>query len=378
MLTYSQLAKLERSVRDQHVLHAYVDPTELDAVARRTWRKTLATAAVAQRKALSDAPHAERNEFDTAAEMLEKLTRDLSDDLDGAAGWAVFITADRLLYAGETNRAPRTALHWRTGIAAAPYMRLFQGAADVIVALMDARSTDIYRSSGRGVERVEHVNAHAHVGRAAHMGDSSREGFHTGTRGTTLTDAAQRALEVGRDRMLHDVANELENLARPSGWIVIGGTRNNAYDAIKRLGKGAQKRTLHTPGLGMDASEADIVAAAADARRRLQAASEATRVIDIVDRDVGRGRAVVGLEAVTGALRTGAAREVLVTQRFFDERPDAAEAVALDVLAHGARLAEIAGEPGERLDAEAGGIAATLRFPSRVGRATAAMAKAGA
>lgn len=365
MLTYSQLAKLERSARGYHVLHVYVDPTELDAVARRAWRKTLAGAVVAQRKALGGAPHAERNEFDKAAELLEKLTRELSDDVDGAAGWAAFLTADRSLHAGPTHRAPRTSLAWRIGISAAPYMRLFQGPADVIVALVDARSTDIYRLSGRDVERVGHVNAHAHVGRAAHMGDSAREGFHTGTRGTALADAAQRALEVGRERMLHDVANELEALARPSGWIVIAGTRSNAHDAIKHLGKAAQKRTVYVPGPGMDASEADIAAAATEGRHQLEIEHETARVTDIVDRAVGRGRAVVGLEPTRAALETGAARDVLATPRFFDERPDEAEAVALDVLAHGARLVEVTGQAAERLDAEAGGIAAALRFPSR-------------
>ncbi len=376
MLTYSQLAKLERSARARHVLHAYVDPTELDAVARRAWRKTLANAVVAQRKALSGAPHAERNEFDKAAELLEKLTGELRDDVDGAAGWAAFITADGLLHAGPTYRAPPTSLTWRTGIAAAPYMRLFQGPADVIVALVDARSTDLYRVSGRGVERVGHVNAHAHVGRAAHMGDSAREGFHTGTRGTALADAAHRALEVGRERMLHDVANELEGLARPNGWIVIAGTRSNAHDAIKHLGKAAQKRALYVPGPGMDASEAEIATAAVEGRHQLETEHEKARVTEIVDRAVGRGRAVVGLEATVGALATGAAREVLATPRFLDERPEDAEAVALDVLTHGSRLVEVRGEAGERLDAEAGGIAAALRFPSRAGRVAAGLASA--
>jgi hypothetical protein len=262
------------------------------------------------------------------------------------------------------------------GIAVAPYMRLFQGPADVIVALVDARSTDLYRVTGRGVERVGHVNAHAHVGRAAHMGDSAREGFHTGTRGTALTDAAQRALEVGRERMLHDVANELEGLARPNGWIVVAGTRNNAHDAIKHLGKAAQKRALYVPGPGMDASEAEIATAAMEGRRQLETEHEKARVADIVDRAVGRGRAVVGHEATVGALATGAAREVLATPRFLDERPEDAEAVALDVLTHGSRLVEVRGDASERLDAEAGGIAAALRFTSRAGRVAAGLASA--
>ncbi len=376
MLTYSQLAELERAARDRYVLHAYVDPTELDAVARRAWRRSLANAIVAQRKALSDTPHPERNEFDKAVVLLERLIGELGDDLDGAQGWVAFLTADQVLHAGPTHRAPGTSLAWRTGIATAPYLRVSQPMADVLVAIIDARSTDLYRSTARGLERVEHVKAHAHVGRAAHMGDSSREGFHTGTRGTALTDAAQRALEVGRERMLHDVAGELEGLARPGSWILIGGTRNNASDAIKHLGKAAQKRALHVPGLSMDASEAEIAEAAAAGRRQLEGEHASARVADLVNRAAGRGRAVVGFAAVVEALRAGAAREVLASPRFFDEHPADAEALALDVLVHGARLIEVAGEAGERLDADGGGVAATLRFPSRTGRITAGLASA--
>lgn len=376
MLTYSQLAKLEREARDRHVLHVYVDPAELDSVARRAWRRTLANAVVAQRKALSDAPHAERNEFDEAAGVMEKLTRELGDDVDGAAGWAAFVTADGSPYAGPTARAPRTALAWRTGVATAPYMRLMQPVSDVIVGIVDARTTDMFRLSGRGLEHVGKVNAHAHVGRAAHMGDAAREGFHAGTRGTALTDAAQRALEVGRERMLHDVAAELEGLARPGAWIVIGGTRANAQDAIKHLGKAAQKRALHLPGLSMDSSEAEIAAAAGAGRQQLETEHDMARVAELVDRAVGRGRAVLGFQPAADAVRSGAAREILVSPRFFEEHPDDAEAMALDVLAHGARMVEIGGEAGDRLDADAGGVAATLRFPSRSGHVTAGLATA--
>lgn len=373
MLTYSQFADLERSSRDRHVLHAYVDSGELDAVARRVWRKTLAAGIAAARKSVASAPHAERAEFEQAAGRLAEVARQLPDDLDGAPGWAVFATADGVLRAGPTLRAPAACVGWRLGISAAPYLRALQAPADVLLALIDARTADLYRLRGAAVERVGRINAHAHVGRATHMGDAAREGFHSGTRGTTLADAAHRALEVGRERMLHEVAQELEGLARPSGWIVVAGTRTNAHDAIKRLGRAAQKRATYMPGLSVDASEAEIATVAAEGRRRLSAERELARVDDLLDRAIGRARAVVGLEAVRGAIRSGAARDVLITPAFFASHGEEAESVALDLLSHGARLSEIGGEAATRLDAEGGGIAATLRFPSRVGRVGAGL-----
>ena len=376
MLTYSQFANLERSARDRHVLHAYIDAGELDAVARRAWRKTLAAGIAAARKTVASASHAERAEFEQATGRLAEVTRQLPDDLEGAPGWAALVTADGVLQAGPTLRAPEAYVGWRLGIAAAPYLRALQGPADVILALIDARTADLYRLHGGGVERVGRINAHAHVGRAAHMGDVAREGFHSGTRGTTLTDAAQRALEVGRERMLHEVAQELEGLARPSGWIVVAGTRTNANDAIKRLGRAAQKRATYMSGLSADASEAEIATAAAEGRRRLSSEREVARVAELLDRAIGRARAVVGLEEVRGAIRSGAARDVLITPAYFETHGDEAESVALDLLSHGARLSEVGGEAATRLDAEGGGIAATLRFPSRVGRVGAGLAAA--
>ncbi len=376
MLTYAQLAKLESAARDQHVLNVYVNPAELDAVSRRSWRRTLTGAIDAGRKAIADAPHAERTAFDRAATRVQELTGGLADDLGGAFGWAAFVTADETLEAGVTSRPPRTGVHWRQGIAVAPYLRLFEDDAPVIVAVVDARRTDVYRWNGRDVDRVERVHAHAHLGRAVHMGEAPQQGFHSGTRGTTLTDAAQHALDAGRERMLHDVAEQLETLARPRGWMVFAGIRTTVNDAIKHLGKAAQKRALYLPGLSTDASEPEIARAAAEGRQRLEGGRAEGRVAELIDRAAGRGRAVVGFAATLEALRTGAARDVLVTPAFLDGRPEDAEAVGLETLTHGARLSEIAGTAAERLDGEAEGIAATLRFPGRTQPAGAGLASA--
>ncbi len=376
MLTYAQLAKLERNTRDRLVLNVYVDATQLDTVARRAWRRTLADEITATRKAVAGAPHAERNAFEKAAKLLTRQAKELSDDLDGAPGWVAFVTDEEIVYAGPTVAPPQPSLTWRRGIAAAPYLRLFDGNEGVIVAVVDTRATDLYRWNGHDVEHVGRISAHAHVGRAAQMGDAPREGFHTGTRGTALADAAQRALEVGRERMLHDVAQQLEGLARPRGWIVMAGIRATVNEALKHLGRAARKRTRYVPGLGSDATEVDIASAAAQGRRHLEQEDALSRVNELIDRAAGRGRAVLGLEATQQALSTGAAREVLVTPQFFEQRAADAEAVALAVLANGARLAEVVDDAAARLDEEAGGIAATLRFPSRSGRVARGLAGA--
>ncbi len=369
MLTYAQLADLERASRDTPVLSAYVDATELDAVARRAWRHSLAGAVVAARKAMAEAPHAERTAYDRAADRLEAQARALSDDLGGAHGWVAFVTADDVRYAGPTAMAPAAALLWRRGIATAPYLRLLRDDPAVAMAVVDVRSADLYRWARGTLVRGERLHAYAHVRRAGHMGDSPHQGFHPGTRGMTLTDAAQRAVDAGADRLVREVAAELDATGRAADWIVVAGNREVALDAIKHLSKGAQKRALYVPGLAAEATDAEIARAAAEGGAELERAREVERVAELLDRAAARGRGVLGYEPTAQALASGAAREVLVTGGFFERAPERAEALMLAVLANGARVVEVAGEAAARLDAECEGVGAALRYRARSGAA---------
>ncbi len=360
MLTYSQLARLERAARDGFVLNAYVDATEIDAVSRRSWRRTLSDSIIVLRKSLADAPHAERNAFDEAATRLEEAAARLRDDLDGAPGWVAFVTPDGFLHWGHTECAPGTHLGWRLGIETAPYLRLIHGDAKVVVAVVNTREAEVFEWTGGEPARVARLEAHAHVSRADHMGDAPRERFHSGTRGTALTDAARRALDVGREQLLRDLGAELEGRARPSGWIVISGNRAVAREAIDRLGTAARKRAIQMDGLSGDSSPADVARAAAAGRDALRAEAFRARISDLIDRAVGRHRGVLGAEATLAALRSGAAREVFASPGFLSR--GGAEDVALAVLENGATLYEVGDPAAARLDAECEGIGATLRF----------------
>jgi hypothetical protein len=376
MLTYSQLARLCTTARDRRVLNVYVDGTALDDVARRSWRPSLAAAIAAARKTVESATHQERAEFERAADRLVAEAQQLPDDLNGAPGWVAFLSADAVLSAGYASRAPRAAVEWRRGIGAASYLRLIAGTPDVIVAAIDTRSAELYQWNGRELVQLERLAAHAHVARAAHMGDTPRQGFHAGTKGTTLTDAAHRAMEVGRERMLRDAAQRLEALARPSGWIVLVGTHSTVADAMRYLGRAARKRATWFEGTGSAGAPPEIARAAAEGGRRLEREDATARVAELLDRAAARGRAVSGLVATRNALAAGAAREVLVTGAFLDGCPTDAEAVAMEVLTHGARLTEVRDEAAARLDAESEGIAAVLRYAARPARGSARGARA--
>lgn len=278
MLTYSQLARLERAARDSFVLNAYGDATELDAVSRRCWRRTLSDSITALRKSLAHAPPAERNAFDQAAARLENAAVRLRDDLDGAPGWIAFATPDGFLHSGHSDSALGTHLRWQTGIATAPYLR-----------------------------------------RADHMGDVPREGFHAGTPGTAWTDAARRALDIGREQLLRELTAAPEGRAHPAGWIVLAGSRAVAREALDHLGAAARKRAMQMDGSAGTYSPSDVARIAAAGRQSLRAGELHARVTHLIDR-------------------------------------------ALAVLENGATLHEVGDKAAARLDGECEGIAATLRF----------------
>ncbi|MBI1810171.1 MAG: hypothetical protein HYR75_09765, partial [Gemmatimonadetes bacterium] len=85
------------------------------------------------------------------------------------------------------------------------------------------------------------------------------------------------------------------------------------------------------------------------------------------------GHAAFGLESIAAAAIAGAVERIVVSRRLCADDPDRVEDIVQLALIDGARV-ETAGDAlSERLDAEAGGIAAELRFvPAAVGDDAAA------
>lgn len=98
MLTNTELVRMERSLRDKHVLSVYVDRSVTDFAAPRMWRVNLEHSLKDLRTWLADSSHDEREEFERCVTLLEATLPPFTGGI-GSHGWAAFITQDAVRYA---------------------------------------------------------------------------------------------------------------------------------------------------------------------------------------------------------------------------------------------------------------------------------------
>jgi hypothetical protein len=273
MLNSSQLVALERSLRGKRVLSVYLDGTATDPAKQRTWRVQLDHNLGDLRARLAGSAHTEREELAQCLPLLDRELTAFTGNV-GAPGWAAFVTADRVHEASLLPVAMPTQATWSTGACVAPYMRALKELRPVALVLADSARADVHRYQLGKLEHIETVHAHHTVMAPSHMGDTPRSGFHSGTRGATGHDEAQRSLLEGTNRMLADVAERVMRVATPTGWMVAGGiphVRGQLADKLRAL---APDRVL-TVSLDIHASAADLVnaahAAASTLRNDMQA-----------------------------------------------------------------------------------------------------------
>jgi hypothetical protein len=240
-------------------------------------------------------------------------------------------------------------------------MRVLKETRPVIVTVADARKAELYRYGLGKLSFVETVRAHHVVEGPSHMGAAPRQGFHTGTRGETGHDAAQRALLEGRDRMIAEAAHRITELAGEEGWILLGGTRRISARLSQQLAPIAPHRVLALTTLDVHSSEAAIAESARAGASTLRDACDANRFADIVERAGAAGLGVTGAVDTRWALDQASVRDLYVTRHYLDEHAADAEDAVRSALDQDASVEEVSGNVADLLD-RLGGIAAGLRF----------------
>ena len=360
MFTHAQLVTLYRSLRETRVLSVYIDGSATDPAAPRPWRVPLDHALKDLRVWLADSSHDERETFERCVGVLEQELAGFTASV-GAPGWVAFISADENCVAHQLPVPVPTLAVWSTGPCLAPYMRVLKETRPVIVTVADARKAEVYRYWLGKLTHVETVRAHHVVESPSHMGASPRQGFHTGTRGETGHDAAQRALLEGRDRMLAEAAHRIAELAGEDAWILLGGTRRVGARLSRHLTPIAPHRVLALTTLDVHSSEAEITEAARAGASTLRDAFDANRLADIAEMAGAAGLGVVGAVDTRWALDQASVRDLYVTRHYLDEHAAEAEDAVRSALDQDASVEEVSGSAAEQLD-RVGGVAAGLRF----------------
>lgn len=362
MLTYTQLAALQRALSNKRVLSVYLDGSASDFALQRSWRVQLDHSLVDLRRWLEDASHAEREEFERCVKRLDAAIAGFSAGV-GSPGWVAFITADTIQEARHLPVAAPTMAVWSTGPSIAPYMRALKEQRPVVVVLADARKASIYRYHLGKPDYVDAVRAYHSIDQPEHMGAPPRSGFHTGTRGSTGHDAAQRSLLRGRERMIAEAAERVQELAGADGWILVGGIKRVAARLAQVLEPLAPNRVTQLRSVDVHASEADIARIARSGASELRDTVDARRIAEILDLAGANGLGAVGPAEARQALEHSCVRDLYVTHRFIEDHASEAEQAVRAALAQDAAIEEVSGPAADILN-RFGGMAAGLRFRS--------------
>lgn len=246
MLTRDDLNRLAQDLRDQQVLSVYVGATGSDIVERRRWRLDLRHSLDDIASWLRDAPHADRELFETLRKRVETRLAAHPADVAGP-GWVGFFTAAGPDYEDTLPVNVPTMAVWSTGASVAPYVRIFRETTPVIVAIVDSKSARVYRYAAGTLAALETLAADLEIELPRHMGRPSPQGFHTGTRGRTGTDAAQDILNHATHELIDRTAVRLSALAGTDGWIVVGGSRTLpppcTHDSVRNSAPGPRAPT---------------------------------------------------------------------------------------------------------------------------------------
>lgn len=364
MLSYRQVAELERELRDELALSVYIDGTVHDPAARYVWRRKLEHGLQEIRHRLQGSDRRERDAFEAAARAVEAELGAYAASLP-APGWVGFATGNGLHRASEVPVPMPDLVWWGRGIRIAPYVRALGEECPVIAVLVDSRRARLFRYRCGTLEDLADLRADTFLGDLSDAHVSKRGTRHSGIRGTTATDEADRQLQVELDRMLRALSVRLDELWEANGSILFGGTPEAVRAAEERLPERLRSRVRQQPSLGLEASPAELRNAVEEAARAVREMEQAERVGAVIDAARGNGKGVLGVEPTLRALEQRSVDRLFLTPAFIAGCPHKAELAVKGAFGQDAYMEEVSGPAAQRLDAEAEGIGARLRFVVR-------------
>lgn len=363
MLTLLELVQLERSYRSGKALTVYLDGRSPDPAQRTAWRRALNHAVAEVRDTLHETPHAEREAFARCAEAMEESLAEHEGALR-TRGWVGFFPEEGVAHTEALPVDVPLIVAWGDGIRVAPYIRALKQHQPAIVALVDSRMARIHRFAHGVLEEVETLRAHAHVGPATHMGYPPRQGFHTGTRGSAGSDVSDRELRAATADMLRTLGDRLTTLAGSDGWILLAGIPEVVRDAMSAMPIRLERRVRRLEHLDIHATRAQIAAAAEAGARAARRECDNARVTDLLERYAAGGHGVAGFPLTLEALQEHAVETLYFSGQLLTAHPAGVEVLVRAAFDQRVHPEYVSGPAATRLDDEAGGVGASLRFVS--------------
>jgi hypothetical protein len=360
MLSHDELVEIYRGLKDEKVLSVYLDGRTHDFSERHLWRRHLEHGIGAAREALNGRPE-EMDGFGKAVSRVKEAL-DEYDQFLPDRGWVGFATTDRMVY-GNPVRVPMPDLvRWENGIRVAPYVRALKQERLVVGVVMDSRRARIFRYRDGTLGEPENLMAETFMGDLSDINVSKRATSHSGVRGKTATDAAQRFLGVGSERMMKGLMDRVAEEAGSEGVVVLGGTSEAVAAATNHLPQSLKNRTIQRPALVLEMSDADARDEIETAASALNQQMQEKLLDEVVNQAKAGGKGSLGPEPVEKALQEGRVDTLLLSRNFIRANPDYADHLVGAAFEHHGEVEELSGEGAARLDSEGEGVAARLRY----------------
>ena len=366
MMLLHDLARMRSELAGRDVLSVYIAAEEHDPTERFSWRMRLDAGLDALQRSV--APGAMAG-FMAARRQLEIELRAYRGFLPGR-GWAAFVTADRVWYCAELPAPMPDLVRWRRGPVLGPYLRALKQSRPAVIALVDSRRARVLEYRIGELTETADLRADGFIDDLTDRNTSKRAATHSGVRGETGTDAADRILRQEADRMLKEVANRVRE-AGPDAFVILGGPTAAVAALRTLLHPDGGDRIVTEPALHLTISLPDMQPIVEGAVSALTSTLQMGAAAEVLDEVRPGGLGAAGIQQTVDACALGQVERLFLTPSFLSSDEDAAEDLIALTLEYGGDAELLSSAAAELLDAKCGGTAARLRFARRGGLASA-------
>lgn len=361
MLTRDQLADLYRGLQQEKVLTVYLDGVGKDPARRRVWRRRLAQEMEREEHRIGLTDSHERQAFEAARERVMREVDGFQSFLPGK-GFVAFATADDIRHLENLPVQVPNLVRWGTGPRVSPYVRGLKQLRPMVTALVDGRRGRVFLYKEGEVTEVLDLRSDTVVGDLSDVGTRTHSAAHSGSRGQTATDAAQRYLELGKERMLKDVKELVCELAGDDGFVLLGGDQDALSVLRPMMPSTMERRILENSSLRLEMTLPEVKAASAEGASALAKRRQEALLNQVMEQAYSRGNGCLGGQDTVRALDAGAVDILILSRPFVEVNPDYADQCVTKAFEQGAEVRVFGGAPSDRLDEVGGGIGARLRF----------------